>query len=173
MYANIVLLDQKYQQLLKSLPPFFQLTNRINSSVYSALVKEKPYIEPQRYLIIFMAAVVLAMARCFNPNKIPVEQRKKDVLRDCRVLEEELSAKMEPMDELGNEGDSNGYLMLKAFQKALLNLRGLFRSTNGKEKLQQVESVSGVCEWSSRAGRWSDRWPINQWDAYDTRETDR
>jgi hypothetical protein len=39
-----------------------------------------------------------------NPNKIRIEQKKKDVLRDCRVLEEQLSAKMEPVDELGNGG---------------------------------------------------------------------
>lgn len=44
----------------------------------------------------------------------------------------------------GMTGTRMGILMLKAFQKALLNLRGLFRRTNGKEKLQQVESVSGV-----------------------------
>ncbi|PMD67460.1 uncharacterized protein K444DRAFT_16181 [Hyaloscypha bicolor E] len=92
----------------------------------------------------FMAAVILAMDMCFNPTEIQVEQRKKDVLRACRVLEEELSAKMEPVDELGNEGDSNGHLKLRAFQKALQNLRGLLRRTNGKEKLQQVESVSGI-----------------------------
>jgi len=79
-----------------------------------------------------------------NPNKIQIEQRKKDVLRDCRVLEEQLSAKMEPVDELGNGGDLDGHLMLNAFQKALLNQRGLFRRTNGKEKLPQVEYVSGV-----------------------------
>jgi hypothetical protein len=51
---------------------------------------------------------------------------------------------MEPVDELGSGGDSDWHLMLNAFQRALLNLRGLFRRTNGKEKLQQVESVSGV-----------------------------
>lgn len=92
----------------------------------------------------FMAEVILAMDMCFNPTEIQVEQRKKDVLRACRVLEEELSANMEPGDELGNEGDSNGDLKLRAFQKALQNLRGLLRRTNGKEKSQQVESVSGT-----------------------------
>jgi hypothetical protein len=92
----------------------------------------------------FMAAMILAMDVCFNSNEIRVEQRKKDALRDCRVLEEELSANMESVDELGNEGDSNGHLKLRAFQKALQNLRGLLRRTNGKEKSQQVESVSGT-----------------------------
>lgn len=37
----------------------------------------------------FMAAVILAMDVCFNPNEIRVEQRKQDVMRACRVLEEE------------------------------------------------------------------------------------
>jgi hypothetical protein len=206
MYSNILILDQKYQQVLKSLPPFFQLSNRMDPTAYAALIKEKPYLEPQRYLItfvihtnlarlhrrflirgstqpkfvysrmqciqsaetvlevrslvignesvgsftyiflahFFMAAVILAMDVCFNPNEIRVAQKKEDVLRACRVLEEELSAKMEPSGESGDDGNSNGHLMLKAFQKAVLNLRGLLRRTSSKEKLQQDETVTEV-----------------------------
>lgn len=205
MYANILLLDQKYHQLLKSLPPFFQLANRMHPTAYSALIKAKPYLEAQRYLVafvihtnlarlhrrflirgstqpkfaysrmqciqsaetvlevrnlvfgnenvgsftyiflahFFMAAVILAMDVCFNPNEIRVEQRKQDVLKACRVLEEELSAKMEPESER-SEGNSNGEMMLRAFQKAVLNLRGILRRTNGREKLQLTEVVAGV-----------------------------
>ncbi|PMD20688.1 hypothetical protein NA56DRAFT_573765 [Hyaloscypha hepaticicola] len=206
MYSNILLLDQKYQQLLKSLPPFFQLTNRMNPKEYSALIKDKPYLEPQRYLInfvlhtnlarlhrrflirgstqpkfaysrmqciqstetvlevrnlvignkgigsftyfllahFFMAAVILAMDVCFNPNEIRVEKRKQDVLRACRVLEEELGAKMEP-NESGGE-DSNGRVMLKAFQKAVLNLRALLKRMNRTEKMQQPETTTDFME---------------------------
>lgn len=206
MYSKILLLDQKYQQLLKSLPPFFQLTNRMDPKEYSALIKEKPHLELQRYLInfvlhtnlarlhrrflirgstqpkfaysrmqciqsaetvlevrklvvgnenvgsfthfllahFFMAAVILAMDVCFNPNEIRVEQRKQDVLRACRVLEEELGAKMEP-NESGGE-DSNGRVMLRAFQKAVLNLRALLRRMNGTEKMQQPEITTDFME---------------------------
>ncbi len=206
MYAKILLLDQKYQQLLKSLPPFFQLTNRMDPNAYDTLTKEKPYLEPQRYLLafvihtnlarlhrrflirgstqpkfaysrmqciqsaetvlevrnlvigngsvgsftniflahFFMAAVILAMDVCFNPNEIRVEQRKQDVFRACRVLEEDLSAKMEPASDLGNGGGSNGHRMLRAFQTAVRNLRGLLRNTNSKDKLLQVEAASGT-----------------------------
>jgi hypothetical protein len=202
---NILLLDQKYQQVLRSLPPFFQLTNRIDPKEYSALIKDKPYLEPQRYLInfvlhtnlarlhrrflirgstqprfaysrmqciqsaetvlevrnlvvgneivgsftyfflvhFFMAAVILAMDVCFNANEIRVEQRKQDVLKACRVLEGELGAKMGP-DESGGE-DSNGRVMLRAFQKAVLNLRALLRM-NGTEKMQQPEMTTDPME---------------------------
>jgi hypothetical protein len=92
----------------------------------------------------FMAAVILAMDVCFNPNEIRVEQRKQDVLRACRVLEEELGAKMEP-DESGGE-DSNGRVMLRAFQKAVLNLRALLKRMNGKEKMQQGEIITDFME---------------------------
>ena len=213
MYANILHLDQKYQQLLKSLPPFFQLTNRMDPIAYATLIKQKPYLEPQRYLIafvlhtnlarlhrrflirgstqpkfaysrmqciqsaetvlevrnlvignesvgsftyiflahFFMAAVILAMDVCFNPNEIRVEQRKKDVLRACRVLEEELSEKMEPASDLGDGGDSNGHLMLRAFQKAVLNLRGLLRK-NSKEKPSVAGTVPGATEGMQDVG---------------------
>jgi hypothetical protein len=206
MYANIILLDQKYQQLLKSLPPFFHLTNRMDPATYINLIAEKPYLEPQRYLItfvihtnlarlhrrflirgstqpkfaysrmqciqsaetvlevrslvtgnesvgnftyiflahFFMAAVILAMDVCFNPNEIRVEHRKKDVLRACRILEEELSAKMEPAEEMRYDGESDGRLMLRAFQKAVLNLRGLLRRTNCRGRSQQVVYINGA-----------------------------
>jgi hypothetical protein len=206
MYNKILLLDRKYQQLLKSLPPFFQLTNRMDPNAYSALIKEKPYLESQRYLItfvihtnlarlhrrflirgstqpkfaysrmqciqsaetvlevrnlvvsdksvgsftyiflahFFMAAVILAMDVCFNPTEIRVSQRKQDVLRACRVLEEELSAKMTPSSEPGNDSHSSGHLMLKAFQKAVWNLRGLLRRQMSKENVQPLATDTGV-----------------------------
>jgi len=205
MYNKVLLLDRKYQELLKSLPPFFQLTNRMDPMEYSLLLKNKPYLKPQRYLInfilhtnlarlhrrflirgstqpkfaysrmqciqsaktvlevrnlvvgneslgsftyfllahFFMAAVILAMDVCFNSNEIRVEQGKQDVLRACRVLEEELGAKMEPDESDGEE--SNGRVMLRAFQKAVLNLRALLGRKNGKEK-RQVEVITDFME---------------------------
>lgn len=50
------------------------------------------------------------------------------------MLEEELGAKME-LDESGEEV-SNRRVMLRAFQKALLNMRALLRRMNGTEKTQ-------------------------------------
>jgi hypothetical protein len=206
MYNKVLLLDRKYQELLKSLPPFFQLTIRMDPMEYSLLLKDKPYLKPQRYLInfilhtnlarlhrrflirgstqpkcaysrmqciqsaetvlevrtlvvgnenvgsftyfllahFFMAAVILAMDVRFNSNEIRVEQRKQDVLRACRVLEEELGAKMEP-DESGGE-ESNGRVVLRAFQKAVLNLRALLRRMNGKEKGQVEEGITDFME---------------------------
>jgi hypothetical protein len=59
-FNNILLLDQKYQQLLKSLPPFFQLFNRMDTNAYNVLITEKPYLEWQRYLINFVIHTNLA-----------------------------------------------------------------------------------------------------------------
>lgn len=204
IYKNIILLDQKYQQLLKSLPPFFQLTIRKDTNTYYALIKEKPYLEWQRYLINFvihthlarlhrpflirgstqhkyaysrmqcirsaetvleirnlvigeqsiggftyvlahfmMAAVILAMDVCFNPDEIRVSQRKQEVLRACRVLEEELNAKITPYNRGERENYSSGQLMLKSFQKAVQNLRGILRKKGAKDD-SQTSSVAST-----------------------------
>ncbi|KAG2414474.1 hypothetical protein HFD88_003665 [Aspergillus terreus] len=174
VYNKIITQDQKYQQFLQSLPPFFQLTIQDQMS-YQALLGEHPYLEWQRYLINFvvhthlarlhrpflirgsmqqkfaysrkqciksaetvieiqnhamsnhsvgaftfvlqhflMAAIILAMDVCFNPDKIqiPVSQRKQYVLQACRALEAELNAKIiPPNDGMANEHTSNGQLM--------------------------------------------------------------
>ncbi|KAF4622656.1 hypothetical protein G7Y89_g14371 [Cudoniella acicularis] len=60
IYQKIIVLDQKYQQFLKSLPPFFQLTIRQDEESYRALIKERPYLEWQRYLINFVIHTHLA-----------------------------------------------------------------------------------------------------------------
>jgi hypothetical protein len=187
-FNNILLLDQKYQQLLKSLPPFFQLFNRMDTNAYNALIAEKPYLEWQRYLINFvihtnlarlhrpflirgstqpkfaysrlqcvrsavtvleirnhiignqsiggftyimahflMAAIILAMDVCFNPDEIRASQRKQEVLQACRILEEELNTKMRPKNEAENGSSPSGHFMLKSFQKAVQSLRGVLR----------------------------------------------
>lgn len=55
LYENILALDQKFQQFLTSLPPFFQLTIPPHDSTdYQAFLREKPYLEWQRYLINFV-----------------------------------------------------------------------------------------------------------------------
>ena len=43
-----------------------------------------------------MAAIILAMDVCFNPDEIRGSQRKQEVLQACRILEEELNTKMRP-----------------------------------------------------------------------------
>ncbi|GES64217.1 Zn(II)2Cys6 transcription factor [Aspergillus terreus] len=61
-----------------------------------------------------MAAIILAMDVCFNPDKIqiPVPQRKQYVLQACRALEAELNAKtIPPNDGMANEHTSNSQLM--------------------------------------------------------------
>lgn len=50
VYDTIMSLDHKYQAHIDSLPLFFQLTISDTES-YQALLKEKPYLEWQRYLI--------------------------------------------------------------------------------------------------------------------------
>lgn len=50
VYDTIMSLDHKYQEQIDSLPPFFQLTISDEES-YQAILKEKPYLEWQRYLI--------------------------------------------------------------------------------------------------------------------------
>jgi hypothetical protein len=47
------------------------------------------------------------------------------VLRDCRVLEEQLSAKMEPVDELGNDGDSDGHFDVEGFSEGATESEGV------------------------------------------------
>lgn len=59
IYGKIIVLDQKYQQFLQSLPSFFQLTIQDYMS-YKALLAEKPYLEWQRYLINFVVHTQLA-----------------------------------------------------------------------------------------------------------------
>ncbi|KAL4759113.1 fungal specific transcription factor domain-containing protein [Aspergillus foveolatus] len=59
IYDKIIALDQRYQQFLQSLPPFFQLTIQDHMS-YQALLVEKPYLEWQRYLINFVVHTQLA-----------------------------------------------------------------------------------------------------------------
>lgn len=59
VYDNIMSLDRKYQQRIESLPPFFQLNVRDVAS-YQALLKERPYLEWQRYLINFVLHTQLA-----------------------------------------------------------------------------------------------------------------
>lgn len=49
-YDIVMRLDRKYQERLRSLPSFFQLTIRDTES-YRQLLKERPYLEWQRYLI--------------------------------------------------------------------------------------------------------------------------
>ena len=59
VYDNIMSLDHKYQQHIESLPPFFQLTIR-DTDAHQALLKERPYLEWQRYLINFVLHTQLA-----------------------------------------------------------------------------------------------------------------
>jgi hypothetical protein len=202
-FNNILLLDQKYQQLLKSLPPFFQLFNRMDTTAYNALISEKPYLEWQRYLINFvihtnlarlhrpflirgstqpkfaysrlqcvrsavtvleirnhiigsqsiggftyimahflMAAIILAMDVCFNPDEIRAGQRKQEVLQACRILEDELNTKMMPPIEAANGSPSGSHFMLKSFQKAVESIRGVLR----RKQAATIGSRSGIGE---------------------------
>ena len=204
VYQKIIHLDKKYQHLLKSLPPFFQLTVKGDLKDYEALIKERPYLEWQRYLINFvihthlarlhrpflirgttqhkfaysrmqcirsaetvlaihdlaicdqgiggftfvlshfmMAAVILAMDVCFNPDEIGIPQREQEVLRACRVLEETLTAKMQSHHNSEPEDCSSGELMLKSFQKAIQNLRGILRKQGTKDNPQRSSRFSG------------------------------
>ncbi|KAF7596249.1 hypothetical protein BBP40_002782 [Aspergillus hancockii] len=204
VYDNIMALDQKYQQFLQSLPPFFQLTITDHSR-YQALLREKPYLEWQRYLINFvvhtqlarlhrpflirgskqhklaysrmqciksaetvieirnramsdhsigaftfvlqhflMAAMILAMDVCFNPDNIQVPQRKQYVLRACRALEEELNAKIIPGNGAANENTSSGQFMVRSFQKAVQSLRGVLR-----KRMNEDESDSAAATEAS------------------------
>lgn len=207
VYSKIITQDQKYQQFLQSLPPFFQLTIQDQMS-YQALLGEHPYLEWQRYLINFvvhthlarlhrpflirgsmqqkfaysrkqciksaetvieiqnhamsnhsvgaftfvlqhflMAAIILAMDVCFNPDKIqiPVSQRKKYVLQACRALEAELNAKtIPPNDEITNENTSNGQLMVRSFQRAVQNLRGLLRKRMNEDETESAATMEAL-----------------------------
>lgn len=53
VYGSITALNEKYQHFIKSLPPFFQLTIDDTES-HEALLRERPYLEWQRYLINFV-----------------------------------------------------------------------------------------------------------------------
>lgn len=195
VYDSIMSLDRRYQQHIESLPPFFQLTIRDTES-YQALLKERPYLEWQRYLINFIlytqlarlhrpflirgsrdtkyehsrlqcirsaetvieirnqainnhstksfiyvlqhfltAAIILAMDVCFNPGKDQAPHRKQQVLRACRALEEELNAKLVPPCEPANEDISSSQLMVRSFQNAVGNLRGILRKHVREEEL--------------------------------------
>ncbi|KAL4751795.1 hypothetical protein BDW72DRAFT_212561, partial [Aspergillus terricola var. indicus] len=203
MYSKIIALDQKYQQFLESLPPFFQLTIQDYMS-YQALLAEKPYLEWQRYLINFvvhtqlarlhrpflirgsmqhkfahsrkqcissaktvieirnhamsnhsvgaftfvlqhflMAAIILAMDVCFNPekNQVPVPQRKQYVLQACRALEAELNAKTIPANGAAGESTSDGQLMVRSFHRAVENLRGLLRKRMSEDEARSAETT--------------------------------
>ena len=89
-----------------------------------------------------MAAVILAMDVCFNPDEIRVPQRKQEVLRACRVLEEELNTKIQSYRRSESENYSSGELMLKSFQKAIQNLRGNLRKQGTKDKPQHSARCS-------------------------------
>ncbi|KAM5431261.1 hypothetical protein MferCBS31731_007935 [Microsporum ferrugineum] len=52
-YDKIITLDLKYQQLLKSLPIYFQLTIQ-DVKTHQALLNDRPYLQWQRYLINFV-----------------------------------------------------------------------------------------------------------------------
>lgn len=52
-YDKIIALDLKYQQLLKSLPIYFQLTIQ-DVKTHQALLNDRPYLQWQRYLINFV-----------------------------------------------------------------------------------------------------------------------
>jgi hypothetical protein len=59
VYNTIILLDQKYQQFIKSLPSFYQL-NMQHDTIGPSLLQEKPYLGWQRYMINFMVHTRLA-----------------------------------------------------------------------------------------------------------------
>ncbi|KAL3429225.1 hypothetical protein BDV09DRAFT_190317 [Aspergillus tetrazonus] len=182
IYGKIIVLDQKYQQFLQSLPSFFQLTIQDYMS-YKALLAEKPYLEWQRYLInfvvytqlarlhrpflirgsmqhkyahsckhnhsvgaftfvlqhILMAAIILAMDVCFNPDnsKIIVPQRKQYVLQACRALEAELNA------------TSNGQLMVRTFQRAVQNLRDLLKKRMSEDEAGSAATAEALAQDAS------------------------
>ncbi|KAL4742971.1 hypothetical protein BDV11DRAFT_216177 [Aspergillus similis] len=211
VYGKIIAIDQKYQQFLRSLPPFFQLTIQDYRS-YQALLGEKPYLEWQRYLINFvvhtqlarlhrpflirgsmqhrfahsrkqcinsaetvieirnhamsnhsvgaftfvlqhflMAAIILAMDVCFNPDntQVPVPQRKQYVLQACRALEAELNAKTIPANGAAGGNTSNGQLMVRSFQRAVQNLRGLLKKRMNEDEAGSAATIEASAQDAS------------------------
>jgi hypothetical protein len=74
VYDTIMLLDRKYQQHIEALPSFFQLTIP-NTEEYQLLLKERPYLEWQRYLLNFVLHTQLA--RLHRPFLIRGSQKGK------------------------------------------------------------------------------------------------
>ncbi|KAL4809096.1 hypothetical protein BDV18DRAFT_94673 [Aspergillus unguis] len=84
-----------------------------------------------------MAAIILAMDVCFNLDKdqVPVSKRKQYVLQACRALEAELNAKTIPANgAVAGRNTSNSQLMVRSFQRAVQNLRGLLRKRMGDDE---------------------------------------
>ncbi|KAK2839315.1 hypothetical protein FQN49_006259 [Arthroderma sp. PD_2] len=80
-----------------------------------------------------MAAIILAMDVCFNPDNIHVSQRKGDVLRACRELEAELNAKIIPSGT-ANGNTSGGQVMVKSFSKGRAKPAGDFEKENQRKQ---------------------------------------
>jgi hypothetical protein len=88
-----------------------------------------------------MAAVILAMDVCFNPDEIRVPQRKEEVLRACHALEEELNGKITSCHGSENKTLSSCQLMLKSFHEAVgFDRSGL--SPSSPLSLSQLRSSS-------------------------------
>ncbi|KAL2810737.1 hypothetical protein BJX63DRAFT_422835 [Aspergillus granulosus] len=100
-----------------------------------------------------MAAIILAMDVCFNPDNVQVvPQRKQYVLNACRALETELNAKTVQLEdgvasESGNT--SNGQLMVKSFQRAVQNLRGLLRKEVGDDEADSAGTAASILQETS------------------------
>jgi hypothetical protein len=75
------------------------------------------------------AAIILAMDVCYNPDRHHASQRRQQVLRACRALEEELNAKVvrPGSGPAGEDSLSSGQLMVRSFQNAVQNLRATLR----------------------------------------------
>jgi hypothetical protein len=89
-----------------------------------------------------MAAIILAMDVCLNPDEIRASQRKQEVLQACRILEEELNTKMRPNNGAENGSSPGSHFMLKSFQKAVQSLRGVLR----RKQTATKGSGTGIAE---------------------------
>jgi len=79
-----------------------------------------------------MAAIVLAMDVCFNQGEMHVAQRKQDVLRACRVLEEELRANLDVARQ--NGPSSRKKALAQSLQRVVHNLREVLKRRVDKDR---------------------------------------
>jgi hypothetical protein len=100
------------------------------------------------------AAIILAMDVCFNPDRAHAPRRKQNVLLACRALEEELNAKVLPANGIPTEGVPSGQLMVRSFQNAVQNLRGILRKNVRQDESSDSAAATPSIERKTPRERW-------------------
>lgn len=93
-----------------------------------------------------MAAIILAVDICSNPNDVRVSERKQEVLQACRTLDRELNSKTISSNGAEAENASTGQFVIKSLRKVVQKLReALMKKTSeppGHDLSVEVPAVS-------------------------------